>query len=88
MGSVSYHGQSVGLEFDDAEEGVFLTLEMSKRLRVKKGSKVLVVVEAEDEPVASESTVAGVLSMPRISNARVYYEVGKEGGAILRIRKA
>ena len=88
MGSASYGGQSVDIEFDDKEEGVFLTQNMSKRLRVRKGSKVLLVVEAEDEPVATEATVAGVSPKPRLSSARVYYEVGKEGGAILRIRKA
>lgn len=87
MGSASYHGRSIDLEFDDMDDGVFLTPEMCRRIRAKKGSKVLVVVEAEDEPVASEAAVAGVLARPRISSARVYYEVGKEGGAIVRIRR-
>jgi len=88
MGSASYQGRSIDLEFDDKEAGVFLTLEMCRRIGAKKGSKVLMIVEVEDEPVASEAAVAGVIPKPRISNTRVYYEVGKEGGAILRIRKA
>ena len=88
MGSASYHGRSIDLEFDDLEDGVFLTPEMCKGIHAKNGSKILLIVEAEDEPVASEETVAGVVPKPRISNARVYYEVGKEGGAILRIKKA
>ena len=88
VGSASYQGRTIDLKFDDREHGVFVTPEMGRRIRVRKGSKVLVVVEAEDEPVASEAAVAGVLPEPRISSARVYYEVGKGGGAILRIRKA
>jgi len=88
VGSASYGGRPVDIEFDDREAGVFLTPDMSKRLGVRKGSKVLLIVEAEDEPVATEAKVAGVSPKPRLSSARVYYEVGKEGGAILRIRKA
>jgi ABC-type lipoprotein release transport system permease subunit len=88
VGSASYQGQSVNLEFDDKDEGVFLSSEMCKRLSVKKGSKILVVVEAEDEPMVTEAAVAGVASRPRISSAKVYYEVGKDGGAILKVRKA
>jgi len=88
LASGSYRGEPVALEFDDRDQGVFLTPEMCKRLRVKRGSRLLVVVEAEDEPVATEVTVAGSVSKPRISSARVYYEIGKEGGAILKLRKA
>lgn len=88
VGSASYHGQSVDLEFDDGDDGVFLTPEMCKRLSVTKGSKVLLVVEENDEPVATEATLVGAVPKPRISSAKVYYEVGKEGGAILKVRKA
>lgn len=87
LGSASYQGQSVGLEFDEGDEGVFLTPEMCKRLGVKKGSKVLLVVEAEDQPKATEATLAGMAPKPRISSAKVYYELGREGGAILKVRK-
>jgi hypothetical protein len=88
LGSASYQGQSIDIEFHEKDGGVYLTPEMCRRIRAKKGSKVLVVVEAEDEPVASEAVVAGLVSKPRIANARIYYEVGKAGGAIIRIRKA
>lgn len=88
LASASFGGESVDLEFDDKDQGAFLTPEMCRKLRVKKGSRLLIVVEAEDEPVATEIAVAGSVSKPRISSARVYYEVGKEGGAILKLRKA
>lgn len=88
VGSAGYQGQSVDLEFDDGDDGVFLTPQMCKKLRVKKGSKVMLVVEAEDEPRATEAELAGVVPKPRISSAKVYYELGKEGGAILKVSKA
>jgi hypothetical protein len=88
LGSASYGGRSVDLEFDDKDAGIFLTPEMGKRIGTKTGSNVLVVVESESEPLVVESVVAGTASKPRISSAKVYYEVGKEGGAVLRVRKA
>jgi ABC-type lipoprotein release transport system permease subunit len=87
-GTASYRGRSVEFGFDEGDEGVFLTPEMAKALGVRKGSKVLVVVEAEDEPVSAEASVAGLNQRPRISSARVYYELGKEGGGVVRVRKA
>jgi len=88
MGSASFGEKTIDIEFDDKDEGSFLSQEMARRLGSRKGSKLLIVIEAEDEPVASETMVAGVSSKPRISNARTYYEVGKAGGAIIRMRKA
>ena len=87
IGSASLGGKPVDLEFDDADAGAFLTAEMLQRLGAKVGSKVLLVVEADEEPVTAE-TIVSKAAKARISNARVYYEVGREGGAILRIRKA
>jgi len=87
VGSASYQGRPVDIEFDDQDAGVFLTAEMCKRIRVKKGSKVLVVVEANGTPRAAEAMVAGVASRVRVSSAKVYYEVGREGGAIVTVRK-
>ena len=75
------------LEFDDGEAGVFLTTGMAVRLHVKKDSKVSIAVESERNLV-TEAAVGGVGKAARISNPKVYYEVGKQGGAILRIRKA
>jgi hypothetical protein len=88
VGSASYKGRSVDFEFDDRDAGIFLTPEMCKLLRVREGSKVLLVVEAEGEPLVTEATVSRATSKPRISSAKVYYEVGREGGAIMTLRKA
>jgi len=88
LGSASYEGSAVDLEFDDRDAGVFLTPEMSKKIGTKSGSKVLIIIESESEPLVAESVMAGTAAKPRISSARVYYELGKEGGGILRVRKA
>jgi len=86
-GSTEYEGRIVDLEFDDGGDGVSLTSEMAARLRVKKGSRVSLVVEDGARQVA-EVTVASVGKSLRISDPKVYYAVGKEGGAVLRVRKA
>lgn len=88
LGSASFMGRPVDIQFDDEDKGVFLPPEMSKQLGVKEGSKVSVVVEVEGQPMATEAVVSRAVSGARISSAKVYYEVGKEGGAILKIRKA
>ena len=85
-GSTRYLGNEVRLEFDDGDAGIFLTSEMAGRLRVKKGSRVSLIIEDETSQVA-ESKVAKVGRSLRISNAKAYYGVGKEGGAVIRIRK-
>ena len=87
MGATEYKGSRVELEFDDAGEGLFLTSEMATSLRVGKGSKVSVTLEEGLNQVI-ELIVVGVGGRPRISDSRVYYGVGREGGAVLRLRKA
>ena len=87
VGSSSYDGKEVDLRFDDSGEGVFLTPQMVGRLQVRKGSKVTLFLEDESILVV-ELTVAGVEGSPRISDPKVYYAVGHEGGAVLRLRKA
>ena len=87
VGSASYGGKPVDIEFDDRDAGVFLTPEMTKRLGADSGSGVLVVVDSETVPLVVESVLAGTSAKPRISNARVYYEVGREGGAVLKLRR-
>ena len=86
VGSTMYKGKAVDVKFDDGDAGVFLSSEMAARLHVRKGSKVLLVAENERKLVA-DSVVSGVGRTVRISNPRVYYEVGKEGGAVVRISK-
>jgi ABC-type lipoprotein release transport system permease subunit len=87
IGSTKYMGRTVELEFDDRDAGVFLSPEMAARLRVRKGSGVSLILENGRNQVAN-ATVAGVGKTVRISNSKVYYGVGKEGGAILRIQKS
>jgi hypothetical protein len=86
IGTSTYEGKPVDLGFDDGEAGVFLTSAMAARLHVKKGSRLSLLIENERNLV-SEAAVAGVGREVRISNPKVYYEIGKQGGAILRIRK-
>ena len=86
VGTTTYQGKRVDLEFDDSGEGVFLTSEMAGRLHVRKGSAVSVTIEEDDTRVV-EATVEGVGKAPRISDPKIYYAVGREGGAIIRIRK-
>ena len=86
VGTTTYEGENVGLEFDDSGAGVFLTAEMARRLSVKSGSYVSVSVEDGAEVIRLK--VSGIGKGPRVSDQKVYYAVGREGGAILRIRKA
>lgn len=87
VGTTEYEGKSVDLDFDEDGDGVFLSSEMAGRLRVKKGSRLSLTIEDDANQVA-EAKVAAVGRTLRISDARVYYAIGKEGGAVLRIRKA
>jgi len=87
IGSTKYEGKTVELEFDDKDKGIFLSPEMAARLHVRKGSDVSLITENERNQ-ATDATVAGVGMTVRISNSKVYYEVGKEGGAVVRIRKS
>jgi ABC-type lipoprotein release transport system permease subunit len=86
VGTTNYGGNKVDLEFDDQGDGVILSSEMAGRLRVKKGSKVSIIVE-DDKNQVVEVTVAGTGKGLRISDPKVYYAVGREGGAVIRIRK-
>ena len=86
-GATSYGGGRVEFEFDDKDGGLSLTSEMAARLRVRRGSRVLIVIEDGSDRVAEE-TVASVGEALRISSAKVYNAVGREGGAVLRLRKA
>jgi len=86
IGSTKYEGSKLELEFDDKDAGVFLSPEMAARLHVRKGSRVSLITENERNQV-TDAAVSGVGKTVRISNSKVYYEVGKEGGAVVRIRK-
>ncbi|HEV2225449.1 MAG TPA: hypothetical protein VGR56_01440, partial [Nitrososphaerales archaeon] len=86
VGTTTYHGKQIALDFDDGGEGIFLTPEMAGRLHVRKGSTLSVIMENERTLVA-KAEVGGVGKTLRISDSKIYYTVGREGGAIVRIRK-
>jgi putative transposon-encoded protein len=87
IGTSRYGGERVDVSFDDGSAGVYLTSEMAGKLHVKKGSRISVVIEDDANQVA-ETTVASVGKSIRVSDPKVYYSVGREGGAVLRVRKA
>lgn len=86
VGTSTYGGKKVDLEFDDSGAGVFLTSDMAERLHVRKGSKLSIIIEDEKKQMV-ESAVAGVGTRTRISDPKVYYSVGREGGAVIRLLK-
>lgn len=83
----SFAGEQVDIEFDDGNQGVLLNRKMAKKLGVKGGSQVSALVEAEKTQLV-QMIVAAVDTLVRISDAKVYYAVGKEGGAVIRMRKS
>jgi ABC-type lipoprotein release transport system permease subunit len=87
VGTTAFEGGQVDLEFDDGSKGVFLTLGMAKKLHVRKGSSLSILIE-NDRREVSKSIVGGVGKRLLVSDARTYYSVGKQGGAIIRMRKA
>ena len=87
IGTSTYQGRKVDLEFDDGGAGVFITSEMAGRLHVRKGSPLTVVVE-DSLNQSTETRVGAVGKVLRISDPKVYYAVGREGGAVIRIRKS
>ena len=86
IGTTEYEGKTISIEFDDEDKGVWLTPQMARRLHVRKGSSLSIVVE-DDRHELTKTVIAGVGPTAKISSAKVYYAVGKEGGAILRVGK-
>lgn len=86
VGTTTYEGIKIDLMFDDGGAGIFLTSEMAGRLKVRKGSTLSVMIEDEKTLIA-EAVVAAVGKKIRISDSKIYYAVGREGGAIIRVRK-
>ncbi len=87
IGSSEYGGRTVSIDFDDEDRGVFLTPDMARRLHVRKGSPLLVFVD-DDRQEPLKTMTAGIRAEPRVSSAKVYYAVGREGGAVVRLQKA
>jgi len=87
IGSSNFGESRVDIEFDDGSDGISISPEMAKKIKVKVGSPVLIIGENEEKPQTSESTVSSVGEKLRISDAKTYYFVGRYGGAIIRIQK-
>ena len=87
IGTSSFAGEPVAINFDDENQGAFLNHEMAGRLGVKKGSWVSAQVET-DKTQAVQMAVTAVGKSVRISDSKVYYAVGKEGSAVIRVRKS
>jgi len=86
-GTSSFAGEQVDIDFDDADRGIFLNHRMAKKLAVRKGSKVTALVEAEKTQII-RMVVEAVGKAVRISDAKVYYATGQEGGAVIRVRRS
>jgi len=87
IGTSRFAAKAVSIEFDEGDQGLFLSKEMGEKLGVRKGSQVSLIVEAERTQVI-QTTVAAVGKATRISDAKAYYATGEEGGAVIRIRKS
>ena len=87
IGTSSFSGRPMPIDFDDGDQGISLNHEMAGRLGVKKGSWVSALVEADKTQVV-QMAVAAVGKVVRISDSKVYYAVGKEGGAVIRVRRS
>lgn len=86
-GTSRFAGQPMPIDFDDGDQGIFLNHEMARKLGVRKGSWVSALIEA-DKTQAVQMAVAAVGRVVRISDSKVYYAIGKEGGAVIRVRKS
>jgi ABC-type lipoprotein release transport system permease subunit len=85
IGSSSFEGNRVDIEFDDGSDGVSLSSDMAKRIQVKVGSPLLIIGENEESPQTSRTSVTLIGEELRISDAKIYYFIGRYGGAIIRI---
>ncbi|HME19118.1 MAG TPA: hypothetical protein VKF15_05250 [Nitrososphaerales archaeon] len=86
VGTTSFVGEQVGIDFDDKGTGVFLSAEMARKVGVRKGDPLFVIVEDKVHTLA-RTKVAAVGKKVRISDEKAYYAVGREGGAVVRIRR-
>jgi hypothetical protein len=87
IGTSSFSGRPIPIDFDDGNQGIFLNNEMAKRLGVKEGSVISALVEA-DRTQSVQMAVAAVGKVVRMSDSKVYYAVGRDGGAVIRVRKS
>jgi ABC-type lipoprotein release transport system permease subunit len=83
----SFKGEKVSLEFDEDGEGIFLDAEMARRIGAGRGDALTVVVE-DGVTVVSETSLTSVGDAVRLSDSKIYYAIGREGGTVVRIMKA
>jgi len=86
VGTTAYENEKVAIDFDPQGEGIFLTSEMAKRIGAKRGDEVFVIIEDKSHTLA-RMAVAALGKKVRVSDDKAYHAVGREGGAVLRIRK-
>ena len=87
IGTTNFAGGRLDIEFDDVNAGISITGLMAEKIGVRKGSPLLVIIETEKTQMGKTS-VASVGKKVRISDSKTYYAVGKEGGAVVRIRRS
>jgi hypothetical protein len=88
MCSSLFEGRRIEIEFDDADEGLTLSRAMCERALLRRGSAVVVYVEDGGEISALNSSLKGIGDKIRFSDSKLYFLIGRLGGAILRITKA
>jgi hypothetical protein len=88
IGSCTFEGKRIDIEFDDDDAGLSLDADICTRIGVRKGSSLTIVVEDDQKIQALESKVTAVKDKLTFSNEKLYYLVGRLGGAIIRLRKA
>lgn len=84
--TTGYEGKELEIEFDGDGEGIFLEPEMAERVGAKESDPISIIVEGKTHSQAA-TRLAAIGRKVRISEEKVYYAVGREGGAILRVRK-
>jgi hypothetical protein len=86
IGSCTFEGKRIDIEFDDSDTGLSLDNEMCARLGASKGSTLTILVEDERKIQVIESEITAVSDKLAFSNEKLYYLVGRLGGAIIRLR--
>jgi hypothetical protein len=88
IGSSAFEGGRVDIEFDDADNGLTLSERMCSKTGTETGSRVSIFAEDDLKIQSFEGVVVAISDRPRFSNSKLYYFVGRKGGAIIRLRKA
>ncbi|HXW37624.1 MAG TPA: hypothetical protein VEJ36_06975 [Nitrososphaerales archaeon] len=88
VGSSEYEGVKLNIAFDGEDSGTYLTPEMCKRIRARKGAKLTLVAERETAPVVISSVLVAARERVRVSSSSLYKILGEDGGGIFRIRKS